>query len=210
MFVPEPNDKQFELPPAGTHLAQCYRVIDLGTQDGSYNGQPKKQHKIMVSWELPDEKMEDGKPFTISQRYTWSMSERAALRKDLESWRGIPFNEKDFGQGGFDIRNIVGKCCLLNIVHTEKNAQGKQYANIASISRLMKGQQGPEKPSNDSAYLWLHEERWEPTVFHKLSDNLKTTIAKSPEYQSLVLGHAHDEMPPVDANEDFHSDPIPF
>ena len=159
MFVPQPNDKEFEIPPAGTHLAACYRVIDLGTQTSSYMGQPKRQHKILVSWELPDEKMVDGRPFTIGQRYTWSMSEKAALRRDLESWRGVPFAEKDFGQGGFDIKNIIGKCCLLNIVHAEKN--GKHYANIASISRLMKGQQGPDHTTNEHVYLWIATERWE-------------------------------------------------
>ena len=208
MYVPEPNDKQFELPPAGTHLAACYRVVDLGTQDSSYNGQPKRQHKIMLSWEIPDEKMADGRPFTISQRYTWSMSERAALRKDLESWRGLPFAEKDFGQGGFDIKNIVGKCCLLNIVHTEKNREGKQYANIASISRLMKGQQGPDHTANEKTYLWIHEERWDSTVFNKLSDNLKSVIMKSPEYSAMANG-GHDEPPATDAHDD-PNDPIPF
>lgn len=210
MHIPAPNDKQFELPPAGTHMATCYRVIDLGTQSSTWNGQQKRQHKIMISWELPDELMTDGRPFTISQRYTWSMSEKAALRKDLESWRGVPFQEKDFGPGGFDIMNIIGKSCLLNIVHVEKNL--KEYANIASISRLMKGQKGPDKPTNESIYLWLHSERWEPSTFAKLSDGLKGLIMQSPEYAQVANGHDTnmDEPPPVDAGDDFYSDNIPF
>lgn len=208
MYVPAPNDKQFELPPAGTHLAVCYRIIDLGTQSSTYMGQAKRQHKILVSWELPDERMSDNRPFTIGQRYTWSMSEKAALRRDLESWRGAPFQEKDFGPGGFDVKNIIGKSCLLNIVHTEKN--GKQYANIASISRLMKGQQGPAASENETAYLWIHPDRWDGAVFGKLSDSMKTLIMQSPEYASLMNGNDHqDEPPPMDA-PDFHSDSIPF
>ena len=74
MHIPAPNDKQFELPPAGTHLATCYRVVDLGTQNSNYMGQVKRQHKILLSWELPDELMADGRPFTIGQRYTWSIT----------------------------------------------------------------------------------------------------------------------------------------
>lgn len=205
MYLPEPNDKQFELPPAGTHLAQCYRVIDLGTQSSTYMGQAKKQHKLIISWELPDEKMTDGRPFTVGQRYTFSMSEKAALRRDLESWRGVPFTERDFGPTGFDIKNIIGKACLLNIVHAESN--GKQYANIASISRLMKGQQGPERPVNEPMYLWIHESRWDSSVFAKLSDKLKGAIMQSPEYAAMMNSEA--EPPANDAN-DFHSDPIPF
>lgn len=208
MYVPEPNDKQFELPPAGTHLAMCYRVIDLGTQSSTYMGQAKRQHKILISWELPDEKMADGRPFTIGQRYTWSMSEKAALRRDLESWRGVPFTEKDFGQGGFDIKNIIGKCCLLNIVHAEKN--DKHYANIASISRLMKGQQGPSATVNEAAYIWINADRWDSSIFNKLSDNMKALIMQSPEYAAMANGddRGPEEPPPADASD--FSDNIPF
>lgn len=207
MYLPAPTERDFELPPAGTHLAVCYRVIDLGTQDSSYQGQTKKQHKVLLSWELPDEKMSDGRPFTISQRYTWSMSEKAALRRDLESWRGKPFTEADFGEHGFDIRNILGVGCLLTVVHVGKN--GKTYANISSIGRLMKGMQTPPL-TNPQAYLWISTERWDADVFSKLSQGLQATIIKSPEYALMVreFDHGGDHPPPVDAGE--FRDEIPF
>jgi hypothetical protein len=206
MHLPAPNDRDFELPPSGTHKAVCYRVIDLGTQEGSYMGQPKKQHKILVSWELPDEVMSDGRPFYIGQRYTWSMSEKAALRADLESWRGVPFTEKDFGADGFDIKNILGKGCLLTIVQETKN--GKTYANIKSISKLMKGME-ISAPKNEIVYLWLHPDRWQPEVFHKLSQGIQGTIMKSPEYQAIANGHDDHHAPVSDANE-LPADSIPF
>jgi hypothetical protein len=154
-------------------------------------GKPKSQHKILVSWELPDEKMKDGRPFTIGQRYTWSMSEKATLRKHLEAWRGVPFTDADFGVDGFDIKDIIGKGCLLNIVHAESG--DKTYANIASIARLMKGMQAP-KPVNEMVYLWLHESRWEPSVFHKLTQGLQGVIMASPEYRELANGGHDDEV----------------
>ena len=193
MYLPKPNDKDFEMPPAGTAMAVCYRVIDLGTQETTYMGQPKKQHKIMISWELPDEKMSDGRPFTISQRYTWSMSEKASLRKDLESWRGVPFRDNEFGHGGFDIKNVIGKACLLTIVHSE--SQGKTYANITAVSKLMKGQAAPTETVNEQVYLSLSEERWEPSTFHKLSQGIQATIMKSPEYKELANGVDDEPMP---------------
>ena len=206
MYVPAPNDKEFELPPAGTHKAICYRVIDLGTQDGSYAGQPKQQHKVLVSWELPEEKMTDGRPFTISQRYTWSMHEKAALRADLESWRGVPFTEKDFGDGGFDIKNIIGKGCLLTIVQETKS--GKTYANIKSISKMMKGMDVPTL-ANPPVYLWLHPERWSADVFHTLSQGIQGTIMKSPEYRKLANGQDDHRAPVSDAHDEM-SEVIPF
>lgn len=186
MHIPKPTDAEFELAPAGTHLAVCYRVIDLGTQTGSYMGKPKSQHKILVAWELPDEKMKDGRPFSIMQRYTWSMSEKARLRKDLESWRGVPFTDPDFGT--FDIKNVLGKGCLLNVIHAESG--DKTYANIASISKMMKGQVAPE-PTNEKLYLWIHPSRWDAATFAKLSPGMQTTITQSPEYAELANGE-HD------------------
>lgn len=207
MYLPKPTETDFELPPPGTFLAVCYRVLDLGTQDTTYKGTPKRQHKILISWELPEEKMKDGRPFTISQRYTWSMSEKATLRKNLESWRGEPFAEKDFGQGGFDIKNILGKGCLLTIVHTNKG--DKNYANIASISRIMKGMTVPAA-ANEKVFLGLNNDDFDQPVFFKLSDNLQNTIKASPEYQEMVNGYSGPAEGPVADAKDFHDDEIPF
>lgn len=207
MYLPNSSDKDFELPPAGTFLATCYRVIDIGTQETTYQGKPKKQHKIIVGWELPDEKMSDGRPFTIQNRYTWSMSEKAALRKDLESWRGAPFKDSDMGEGGFDIKNIIGVGCLLTIMHTGSN--GKTYANITSIGKLMKGME--TKPAtNPTAYLWINVERWDAQVFGKLSQNMQGTIMKAPEYSQLIQALDSDphSPPPRDAQD--MNDDIPF
>src|SRR5688572_17810697 len=100
-YLPQPSEGgNYTPPPPGTHPAICYRFIDLGTQTSSFpgnNGQPKQTRKVMISWEItdPELRMEDGKPFSISSRYTWSMHEKATLRKTLESWRGAPFINSD-------------------------------------------------------------------------------------------------------------------
>ena len=124
VYVPKNEGGDFQNVPAGTHPAICYRVIDLGTQEISWQGQVKHQHKILVSWEIadPEVRMEDGRPFSIGNRYTWSMNEKSRLRADLESWRGQAFTEIDLseGPGGFEIENILGKPCLLSVVHTTK------------------------------------------------------------------------------------------
>jgi hypothetical protein len=204
MFIPKPNDSgDFTPPPAGTHLAVCYRFIDLGTQEGSYQGKVTHQRKVLIGWELPDELMEDGKPFIVQQRYTWSMSEKANLRKHLESWRGKAFEERDFGPGGFNIKNVLGKPCVLTIVHETKD--GKTYANISSVGKPMKGMAAPE-PINPVVYFSLED--YSETVYASLSDGLKTTIAKSPEFHRLATGGSDDDLPERrDADLD---DEVPF
>ena len=210
--LPEPTGGgDFELPPAGTHLAVAYRVIDLGTQKTAFNGEEKTAHKIMISWELPEETMENGKPFTISQRYTWSMHEKATLRKHLEAWRGKTFTDAVFGPKGFNVKNVLGKGCVLTITHAEKGE--KHFANIASVSKLMKGMAAPA-PVNEQVYLWLTPDLWEPSVFFKLSQGLQAVIMKSPEYAKLN-GTADDEpmadddVPTADRHPDMN-DEIPF
>jgi hypothetical protein len=203
MYLPAPTESNFTPVPAGTHLGICYRVIDLGTQVSNFNGETKTAHKVLLSWEIPEEKMEDGRPFSISQSYTWSMHEKATLRKSLEAWRGVAFTERDFGPSGFDIKNILGKACTLSVVHKAKDQS--VFANVASIGKVMKGVQIPEL-TNPTVYIWLHESRWDAAAFSQLSANLQGKIMSSPEYLEMMNGAP---VAPEDARHDLSED-IPF
>lgn len=197
MHLPANNGGDFEPPPEGTHVCVCYRVIDLGTQQTDYQGQTRRQRKIMLSWELTDEKMANGQPFSIHQRYTLSSHEKATLRQHLEAWRGKRFTDDEFGpNGSFDIKNVLGVGCLINILH-EKKADGRVYANIGSIAKLAKGMSTPDLV-NDRLYLNL--DQFEPIVFAQLSQGLQAVIMKSPEYHDAMNGkpreRVNDEPPP--------------
>jgi hypothetical protein len=172
----------FELTPEGVHNAVCYRVVDLGTQEGSYMGKPKIAPKIMLSWEI-DERMEDGRRFAVHKRYTASMHEKAALRKDLEAWRGKPFAEADFKAGGFKMEKLLGAGCQVQIVHTDR--EGRTYANIAAIMKLGKGMKALEAEIEP---FILDLDAFDRTAYDALSEGLKETIAKSPEFQAIAKG----------------------
>lgn len=202
--LPAPDDKTFQNVPEGNHIAVCYRVIDLGTIRGEYMGKENFRRKVLISWEIPDEKMEDGRPFTIGQRFTWSMSEKAQLRKILESWRGKAFVETDFGPQGFDIINIIGVGCMLNVVHETKN--GKTYANIASVAKLPKGMSAPA-PANQRSFVWLSREEFIEGNFDSLSDGLKAIIQQAPEYRAMS---EPEHIVNADHANDMPRDEIPF
>jgi hypothetical protein len=197
----------FESIPPGTYPAVCYRVIDLGRQETEYQGEKKIQHKVLLSWEIADEetRMSDGRPFTISSRYTWSMHEKAQLRKDLESWRGLAFTDADFGETGFNIKKLIGAPCLLNLIENEK--AGKKYTNISSISKMPR-QMTAAPLVSETAYLWLTKPLFDSAVFAKLSDNLKATIMKSPEWRDATSGAGRDALS-EDRNDNLDDD-IPF
>ena len=121
------------------HLARCYRIVDLGTQKTEYLGQVKYLHKIMVAWELhgTDDngqpiKMNDGRPFSIFKNYTLSWSEKANLRLDLQSWRGKPFTPEEMRR--FDLKNILGAWCMLNIIEEPSKTGNKIYSNVDGVT----------------------------------------------------------------------------
>lgn len=188
--LPKSEGGNFETTPAGTFPARCYRFLDLGSHEQTYQGESKGLKRlVMVGFELPTELMETGeyagKPFTIHKRYTWSTHEKATMRKDLESWRGRKFNDSDFGPGGFDVRNLIGVPCTLSISHSEKD--GSTYANITGIGPLMKGLNMPEA-INKGVFLSLEPRLFDREVYEGLSDKLKAFISDTPEYRSIFGG----------------------
>ena len=135
--------------PSGVHQAVCYAAIDIGTQDPN-NPQYRPSRKVILIWELPHETVntENGpKPRVISCEYTMSIGKKANLRSVLESWRGKPFTAQELE--AFDLKNILGANCQLNVVHKAGKADpSRVYARIQSIVPLVKGMQ-PLKPVND-------------------------------------------------------------
>lgn len=206
MYMP-PKGGDFTPPPEGTHPARCYRVIDLGTQQTEFKGTPKRQHKLLLSWELPTERMDDGRPFTIHQRYTFSSSEKSHFRNHLESWRGKKFEESDFGPGGFDVSKLVGVPCLVTVVH-DKNGDST-YANVKGIVRLPKGLEVPP-PENETVLLILDKDEFQQSVFDKLPDSLKETIRKSPEYHDMFNDAPTPDESSYGALAPDFDDEIPF
>ncbi len=182
MELPKNEGGNFEQTPAGTFMARCFRIIDLGSHEKTFQGEAKLKRLIQIGFELAGENMEDGRPFSINKRYTLSTHEKANLRKDLESWRGAKFNDSDFGPGGFDVRNLLGVPATLTIVHSEND--GKNYSNIASIGKAMKGVTIPPQV-NPSVYISLTPDRFDREAFEALSDKMKLFISDSPECRKL-------------------------
>lgn len=211
MYMPPPSSGGDYTPaPAGTHLAICFRVLDLGTQAGQWQGTPNHKHQIQIGWELCDERMEDGRPFTVGKRYTFSSSEKATLRQDLEAWRGRAFTEAELTGGppnGFHIRKIIGVPCLLTIIHESKQ-DGKTVAKVNNVTKIMKGQTAPPMV-NAPIYLSLVPAEFDRATYDGLPDFFKETIAKSPEYIELFRPKNGATVAPSTPQNDL-DDEIPF
>jgi len=168
--------------PAGSYLARCVQLIDLGTQTATYEGETKRARKVLIAWEVLDDecRRDDGQPFILSKRFTQSLHEKAALRKTLTSWRGRDFTPVELK--GFELKAVLGKDAFISVVHTEKD--GKTFANIAAVMKPPKGMTAP-LPGNEPLLHWsMAEPDW--TVFAQLGSRLADQIAASPEYQALT------------------------
>jgi hypothetical protein len=208
------NETEFKPIPTGTYHATCVRIIDLGTQKTEFQGEVKLQPKVLIQWEInangdPELQTHDGQPLMMSKRYTASLNSKFQLTADLKAWRGRDFTPEELA--AFDLRNILGKTCLLGISHSEKN--GKTYANIASISNKMRDYTPPTSHNEVFAFDLAAPDY---SVFDKLSDKLKETIRLSPEWAELnpqpappVQQAAQPTTQPIQPAADI-SDDIPF
>ncbi len=200
-FAAETTSGNFVQAPAGSHVARCIRITDLGTQVSEYQGQELHKSQILITWELCHEMMttDDGeKPFLVSKFYTNSLHEKANLRHDLTNWRGRDFTEEELKK--FDLQSILGAPCIVSVVHTDK---GK--AKIEGVIKLTKGTEAPPAQNPLSAF-WLDE--FTQAGFDNLSDGIQAIIKKSPEYAAAVnpMGNVDKSQPSF--NE--FMDDIPF
>jgi hypothetical protein len=180
--------KQFQIAPAGTHLARLYRIIDLGTQMREYEGKVTMSRKAKFFFELHGEDADgkplltlDGKPLIQSREYTVSLNEKANLRRDLEAWRGKAFSEDELK--GFDISNILGHFCMVNISHRQKGDM--TYADLKGVSAVPSIYKKQGLPEGINTTMIFNLDKFDETMFDSLSENIKETIRKSPEYRSM-------------------------
>jgi len=125
--------KSYTQAPEGLHAAVCVDVVNLGIVAGAYGA----KHKVRLVWQLEAIDEEHGRRFDVARVYTLSLHERAALRKDLESWRGKKFTEIEL-DGGFDLEKLLGVNAQVNVTH-DLSDDGTLYANVSTVVPPVKG-----------------------------------------------------------------------
>ena len=170
--------------PAGTHVARCVRMVDIGTQIGEYLGEAITRVQVIVMWELPNAKMQDGQPFIVSAWYTNSLHAKANLRRHLEAWRGRIFTPEELKR--FDLETILGKPCLLQVAHSESGR-----AKVVGCMALPKGTVVPPQV-NPSTSFWIDTATDEQfAALGKLSEY----VALSDEWKKRKAGKPAAETP---------------
>jgi hypothetical protein len=187
------------------HTAVCDMLVDLGHQEqkSQLYGDSIK-HQIYIRWQIPGERLEyekDGQkvegPMTIGAYYTLSLSEKANLRKALQTWRNREFTLEELKK--FDISTVLGKPCTLTIMHKTGN-DGKVRAKVQAVGPMMKGV--PVPAIEGEAILYDGGEEQSP-VWGKLRPWMHETIKKAvqpgrqddlPEPRGGDVGGYHDDL----------------
>ncbi len=182
---------QRPIPPAGTHIAVCYSIIDIGTHMKSFQGQqPVPTPLVNISWEfthLPHQIFDPAKgpqPMAIFQEYTLSIKDKAKLAQILKVWGGIT----EITNLETLIPKYIGAPCMIQVVHNrDKTQQEIIYANIAGGGRgvMQKPKDMPyNKAQNPQMLFELTKFSW--AQFHKIPPFIQNKIKQSQEWSEIL------------------------
>ena len=180
----------------GTYPARCYSMVHIGTVTEEYQGEKKEQNKVRITWEICDEQMSDGRPFSISKEYTASIGVKATLRKDLEAWRNRKFSDSELAN--FSLENVLNAPCQLQIGHTVKG--DKTYASVNSIMALPKRMQCADLVNPPVKF---DIQTFDRAIFDSLTSYVQKKIMMSKELEENGIPEAKEvaEVPEVEDDE---------
>jgi hypothetical protein len=196
-----------ENPEPGAHGGVLARVVEMGSQASTFNGETKYKPCLLFTFELDSQRESDGLPHVVSRRFNRSTHEKGNLRQFMESWRGKPFkSEEEMVEALTPYSRLVGQPAMLNVVESESG-----YANIAGVSKLPKGMPAIEPTVVPSGAFDLEDPDWQ--FFDQLSDGLRDKILNTDEGKAArAKRHSGPSQTPRPgpATEGDPDDEIPF
>ena len=168
-----PKNEGF-LVPEGTYAAICYCIAELGTQETNFGDKPQ----VHIGWEVPEERLPDGRVAVVGRRYSVSAHQKSNLRGDIEKWQGRRLMDIDLDT--FDFSTLIGQTCHVSIQHSDEVA-GRIYANVAGVMPPPRGTAKRVKTENPPIFFEFGSPNQEQ-MYDLLPQFLRTAIARSPEY----------------------------
>lgn len=151
-----------------TTIVRCFKLVDVGTQNGMYDFKPTRKEKMYAYYETPD-----GKVFT--KLYTKSLYRMATLRKDLESWNGAPFSRAELAE--FDLTWMLNRYCRVYV-------RPVGHANFGRVElenfRALGDTEDLPTPINEVALFDLDEP--DAQLYATFSQSIRNMIEASEEW----------------------------
>lgn len=173
--------------PFGTHLARFLFIVDLGTQEDTYQNQKTLKQKVQIGWELvntnmPTENPNDiPRPFVVSKDYTATMrGPKANMRKIYDAVMGVTLSDAET-EAGVNTSVLIGKECMVSIVHYASPKDGSTKAKVNGVMGAMQGVPVPMLRNEAIDFEIGRPDQF--ALFPKLYNWIRKELIKSPEFQ---------------------------
>ena len=149
--------------PEGTHVGTLVQIIDLGEQLNLFSEvEGATQRKLYLTFEIPSEKLDDGRPMVIGKELTASFHSKSRLRPIVESLLGRTLKEGDLADATQTLKSTLGKSAFVEVEQVATQKGGK-FSKIKNIMKLSKGL-SVESPYNDLLFFDLDGENAEQAL----------------------------------------------
>ncbi len=211
------SGEEFEVVPKGKQIACLIGIIDEGTQDmapGQFQKEWTKAHKVLLVWEMLENKKEDGSPMYISEEYTYSFDVKAGLRQMIEVWLDTTFTDGSEVDWTASVKGggILGRYCYLTVEHAESK-KGRTFAklkkgSVQSVPKEARESAGKLRPQT-TPFVWSIEEPEMPALADELyafGQKLKDRLAAAHERAAMNAQHSSPTMqePPAAIEKGAH------
>lgn len=159
MEVKTAGSGDFEICPAGNYPGTIIAIIDAGFHEAQdpKTGRPYERRILLVGYELAKKK-KDGSPFTLAERYTWSMSNNSNFYTLAVNLTG-PKKEGE----RFDPRVLAGMPVMVQVTNSSVTKNGKEntYFNVGAVAQFPEGLPVPA-PTRDKLVWSVMEDKPKP------------------------------------------------
>jgi len=186
--------------PEGQYPAVISAVVDLGLQDCFGSVKPQ----ILIRYEMPGLRSDHNggsEPASKWQFYTRSLNNMANLRRDSERILGRGFSKKEL-DGGFDLFEMLGCACEVQIVHD--HSTGSIRDKIVDVSKFKGPGEKPTSELGEIRYTRDENESWE---------NLPEWVKEKIRNQVVVAADSDADAASASETSEFQEDEledIPF
>lgn len=197
----------FVLAPAGNQMGRLCCILDLGTSENEVpneQGQRIKVHqrKVMLGFELIGtshvfDEAKGAEPFMVMKEYTYKISKKSTLGKDLKSWlsEDVAWLKECKAEDvkNFNIITLLGKTegggvmAMINVTHN-KSEKGNERADISGLTPVPKEFRANVAVGKIKQYIFNFNTPFKADVFKKLPKFIQDKIRRSDEYLKLVAG----------------------
>lgn len=207
------------LAPIGAHPARLSKIIILGTQVNQAYPDSTPSEKIKLVFELVNTDYEFNKekglqPFQVSIKETFSLGDKANLKKHIESWLGKPLTKEIVDN--FDMVKFLKKVpCQVVITHVPKKKDPSvKYEKVMSIiphtgekPRQLRNPTFVFSMDPSTPCIYNDQEISITEAFKHLTSWDQKDVEASPEWKALLSsGGATSSAPAVASNDDDDED----